>query len=231
MNIFSFINRVSAKISFWQVCWFLIKILLRRVLIGGLLILFRRNFLNLLLNFLFSCLMLYNLIRLYANASKYSLIFCSYHFRWLLLFLFGIVLLIFSKMGPSTLDLLAYSSFIFLFFPFFGSLLFAFYDPYSVMVLCVCEAEQHLFRSLQFFYMLHNCCKFFLFCLVFLDLCVVQYIFQKTVNILLLGIWMHLIHNCIRKWSLYDIDWDLISYFSLDCFLLGINPSILLSAK
>ena len=86
--------------------------------------------------FSISCFMLYNLIRLYASAS-----------RFILSSVFIIPMTIsFSSWncslnipnGPSTLDLFAYSSLYFC-FSILWFIAFCNSEPYSVIVLCVCE--------------------------------------------------------------------------------------------
>ena len=133
---------------------------------------FHRNLLNHRLYFSISCFILYNRIKLYANASKFIL---SSVFTIPVTTSFSIWNCSLNiPNGPSTLDLLAYCLYI-LVFPFFGSLLFAFLNRILwwfyvfVCLLSICFV-------LCSFYRQYNYCRVFLFYLVFLGLCVVQYI-------------------------------------------------------
>lgn len=139
--------RASAKMKFWLLCYFF-RILLLWIIIGFLWMCFRRNLLNFLLCFLFSCFMLCNLIRLYASASRFILsLFLS--FRLLFLFLCWIVLLIFQiillHLFFLRIHLYIHSFSIFLLHCFLYFLI-----HYFMIVLCVYDDAQHLFRALQF---------------------------------------------------------------------------------
>ena len=132
-------------------------------------------------------------------------------FQWLVLFLFGIVILIFQMALQHLIfwHILLYI----LVFPFYGSLLFAFQNR-SLWWFCVFVSLNSICSVQGSVYILHNCYRVFLFCLFFLELCIIPCILQKSVSSFLLGIWMHLIHNCIQN-CLCDRDFRLIFQFFL----------------
>ena len=186
------------------------KILLHRVLIGFLWMCFRRNLLGLLLCFLFLVLCYVVVLNyMQVHLSIFFLLFLP--FRWLLLFLFGIVLWIFRMViqrlifWPIRLYILVFLFCVSLLFAFLNRILWGF---------CVFVRMNSIYFLQDSVYMLHNYCSVFLFCLVFLGLCVVLCILQKSVSSFLLGIWMRLIHNHIQN-GLYDMDLGLIFLFFL----------------